>query len=60
MSDEAMRALCEANGVRIVEAQEDEIRGMWDWLDSVGNACDQSFNTEREAMVNAILELDLE
>lgn len=60
MTDEAMRALCEANGVRIVQAEEEEIRGMWDWLDEDGNACDQSFNTEREAMQNAILALDLE
>lgn len=60
MTDDQMRALCEANGVRVVEATEDEVRGMWDWLDEAGNACDQSFATEREAMQDAILQLDLE
>lgn len=60
MSIEALRELCEVNGVRIVQAEEEEIRGMWDWLDSEGNACDQSFDTEREAMVDAVLQLDLE
>lgn len=60
MTDDSLRAVCEANHVRIVQATEDEVRGMWDWVDEAGNACDHSFATEREAMQNAILELDLE
>lgn len=60
-SDEHLRALCEQNGIRVVEASEDEVRGMWDWLDDSGNACDMSFDTEREAMLNAlaVFEVDI-
>ena len=58
-STEELVALCEACGVRIVEAQEDEVRGMWDWLDNHGNACDQSLDTQREAALDAIGSLDI-
>lgn len=58
-STDELVALCEANGVRIVEAQEEEIRGMWDWLDDHGNACDCSFDTQREAALDAIGALDI-
>lgn len=58
-STEELVALCEANGVRIVEAQEEEIRGMWDWLDNHGNACDCSFDTQREAALDAVGALDI-
>jgi hypothetical protein len=60
-SDEHLRALCEQNGIRVVEATEDEVLGMWDWLDDSGNACDMSFDTEREAMLDAleVFEVDI-
>jgi hypothetical protein len=48
-----LRRWCDDHGVRIVQAEEIEVRGMWDWLDESGNACDYSFPTEREAMQNA-------
>lgn len=54
-----LATLCSDAGVTIVEAQEEEIRGMWDWLDADGNACDHSFDTEREAMEDAVRHLNL-
>lgn len=53
------RLLCENNDVRLVEAQEDEIKGMWDWLDDHGNACECSFATIEEAALNAVKVLEL-
>lgn len=52
-------ALCEAHGVRLVEAQEEEIKGRWDWLDDQGNACDASQETRLEAALDAIETLGL-
>lgn len=60
MTNDAMYALCMENGVRIVQAEEEEIAGMWDWLDDNGNASDQSFDTAREAMQDAIQRLELQ
>lgn len=51
--------LCQDNEVRLVEAQEEEIAGMWDWLDNEGNACDHSFDTIGEAALNAVHVLGL-
>ena len=53
------RLLCEDNGVMFSEAQEEEIKGMWDWLDEQGNACDHSFETIEDAAKNAIEVLGL-
>lgn len=53
------RLLCQDNDVRLVEAEEEEIRGMWDWLDDQGNACDCSFATIEEAALNAVEVLEL-
>ncbi len=51
--------LCTANEVSLVEAQEPEIAGMWDWLDGEGNACAGSFATREEAALNAVAVLKL-
>jgi protein-disulfide isomerase len=51
--------LCDFHEVRIVEAQEEEIAGMWDWLDNQGNACDHSAETREEAEMDAYLSLNL-
>lgn len=45
--------LCEEHDVTLVEAQEPEIQGMWDWLGPHGEACDISWETEQEAAINA-------
>lgn len=45
--------LCEEHDVSLVEAQEPEIQGMWDWLGPHGEACDISWDTEQEAAINA-------
>jgi hypothetical protein len=51
--------VCEENGIRIVEAQEPEIEGLFDWLDDHGNACEMSLVSEDEAAVDAISKLGL-
>jgi hypothetical protein len=51
--------VCDARGVDLVEAQEPEIAGMWDWLDDQGNACACSFDTEIEAALDAVKVLGL-
>jgi hypothetical protein len=53
------RMLCEEHEVTLSEAQEDEIRGMWDWLGPHGNACEHSFDTIEEAALDAVRVLDL-
>ncbi len=53
------RIVCDQHEVRLVEAQEEEIAGMWDWLDNEGNACDHSFETIGEAALNAVHVLGL-
>lgn len=52
-AEESLEVWCKANGVRVVQATEPEVLGMWDWLDESGNACDQSFPTKLDAMQNA-------
>lgn len=51
--------LCEENEVSLSEAQEEEIRGMWDWIGPHGNACDHSFDTIEEAALDAVTVLKL-
>lgn len=52
--------VCEENGVRIVEAQEAEVAGMYDWIDCIGNACDTSFMSADEAAMDAVKRLALD
>jgi hypothetical protein len=52
MGDWAIR-MCERAGNRLVEAQEQEVLGRWDWI-AGGNASDCSHATEAEAAINAI------
>ncbi|MNR71518.1 hypothetical protein D3C71_21470 [compost metagenome] len=55
--------LCKRMDIRLEQAQEEEIRGMWDWIGSeqagYGQACDQSFLTREEACLDAYSKLDL-
>ena len=51
--------LCVDRGVNLVEAQEPEVRGMWDWIGG-GRACDISFDTKQEAALNAVQVLGLD
>lgn len=53
------RLLCERANVTICEAQEEEIRGMWDWLADRGQACDHSYDSEEEAILSAYEQLNL-
>lgn len=50
--------LCEQKGIQLVEADEEEIRGRWDWLDGHGNASDASLDTKRAAAIDALVTLD--
>lgn len=50
----ALRELCEQAGISLVEAQEEAIRGRWDWRDENGNASDASLDSERVAALNAL------
>lgn len=52
--------VCEEHGVRIVEAQEPEVEGYYDWLDDHGNACDTSFICADEAAMDAVKRLGLD
>lgn len=54
--EERVRALCSHVGIRLVEAQEDEVRGRWDWIDAAGNASDASFDSALSAGVAALHE----
>lgn len=51
--------LCVRAGVRLTEAQEDEVRGLWDWVDDAGNACECSLATQEEAALDAYETLGL-
>lgn len=53
------RLMCEEYGVRLVEAHEEEIKGMWDWLDDTGNACACSLGSIEEAALDAVNVLGL-
>ena len=53
--------LCHHNGVRLVQAQEPEIAGMWDWISGDGNnACDTGFSSQIEAARDAVKVLGLD
>ena len=53
-------ALCERHGVRLVQAQEPEILGMWDWISEDGHAaCETSFPSLAEAAQDAVKALSL-
>lgn len=52
--------LCEYFEVDLVQAQEEEIYGMWDWLDrDSSQACDCSFESQEEAEMDAYVSLSL-
>lgn len=54
------RILCQENDVSLVQAQEPEIVGMWDWVSrSTGDACDISLHSEDDAALNAVRCLNL-
>ena len=53
-TDEELREECEELGIRIVQSEDEETLGRWDWL-SDEEASDTSFDTEREAMLNALM-----
>ncbi len=54
------RMVCEDAGVRFLQAQEEEIKGMWDWIGPHGNACDHSFDSLDEAAADAARVLGLD
>ncbi len=56
-SDEELRADCEANGIRIVQSEDEETIGRWDWVTNTEGS-DTSFDTERAAMRDALSRLD--
>lgn len=47
-------SLCAEHGVRLVQAQEPEIYGMWDWIDDNNKVCECSFDSEQEAAEDAV------
>lgn len=50
--------LAREHGARLVQAQEPEVLGRWDWIDDGGqSASDASFETEREAAINFLVTL---
>ena len=52
--------LCERQGVSLVQAEEPESRGMWDWLDGeTEEVCDQSFTTRGQAALDAFHKLNM-
>lgn len=58
LTDDRALKICKAFGVRLVEAQEDEVRGRWDWRTN-HNASDTSFASEAEAARDACESLGL-
>jgi len=54
------RVLCQQFDVRLVQAEEPEVLGRWDWLDHQGNASDSSFETIEGAALDAVVKLGLE
>lgn len=47
-----------ALSLSIVQAEEEETRGMWGWRHD-GHACEHSFETDDDAMLDAYERLDL-
>lgn len=56
-SDEELREECDELNIRIVQSEDAETLGRWDWV-SEFDASDTSFDTEREAMLDALREND--
>lgn len=54
---ERLRDLCARAGITVCQAQEDEIKGRWDWIDENRNASDMSFDTEQDAALAALDEM---
>lgn len=54
------KALCALHQVSLVEAEEPEILGRWDWLDDQGNASEGSLESATAAAWNAVRCLHLE
>lgn len=52
-------ALCEFHGVGLVQAEEEEIKGMWDWMGPNGTNSDGACETEDEAAMDAYVKLGL-
>lgn len=53
-------ALCDKADVGLSQAEEDEIRGMWDWISPDGSqACEHSFDTREQAALDAYYVLGL-
>lgn len=52
--------MCLEHEVDIVEAQEPEVAGRFDWLDGHGNACEMSFVSEDVAAMDAVERLGLD
>lgn len=52
--------VCDDEGIDLIQAEEPEIKGMWDWLGPNGNACEHSFDTQEEAALNAVALLGLD
>jgi hypothetical protein len=52
--------LCDQDGeIHIMRAEEDELRGMWDWIGPNGNACEYSLETKEAAYLDAYITLEL-
>lgn len=60
LTERELETLCDEGGVRLVQAEEPEVFGRWDWLDDDSNASDMSFETKEEAMLDAVATLGLE
>lgn len=47
--------VCERRGIRLVEAEEAEVKGRWDWIfEEQGMACESSFETQGAAALDAV------
>jgi hypothetical protein len=47
--------VCERRGIRLIEAEEDEVKGRWDWIfDEQGMASESSFETQGAAALDAV------
>lgn len=55
-----LEEICDDSDVQLVQATEQEVFGMWDWLDDNGNSCDRSFDTKEAAMRDALVILALD
>ncbi len=52
--------ICLEHDIRIVEAQEPEVAGRYDWIAHDGNACEMSFVSADEAAMDAVTRLGLD